>query len=411
MATVFLVFIVSILVLEYILGLVSKKLTISNFNTELPKEFEGYYDNEKYSKSQEYTRDNLKFSLIENSFSTLLIITFILIGGFNYIDIYARSFGFDSIFTGLIFTGLLMLGSSIISLPFSVYSTFVIEEKYGFNKTTAKTFFLDLIKGIVLSVLIGGVVLYGILFFFESFPKFAWLYSWLGMIIFSITMFFLAPIIIMPLFNKFTPLEDGELKEKIDIYAKKQKFKMKGIYTMDGSKRSTKLNAYFTGFGKFRRIVFYDTLVEKISANEIVSVLAHEMGHFKLKHIFKGLINSILTMGLMFFILSLFINNQDLFTAFKMENISIYGSLIFFGFLYSPISMIISIFGNIKSRKHEYEADKYAVDTTEDRENMITALKKLSVENMSNLTPHPFNVFMYYSHPPVLERIRIIEKI
>ena len=411
MSTFFLIFILSIIVLEYILGLVSKRLTISNFKTELPKEFEGYFDNKKYSKSQEYTRDNLKFSLIENSFSTLLIITFILIGGFNYIDIYARSFGFDSIFTGLIFTGLLMLGSSIISLPFSIYSTFVIEEKYGFNKTTAKTFFIDLIKGMVLSALIGGIVLYGVLFFFESFPNLAWLYSWLGMIIFSITMFFLAPIIIMPLFNKFILLEDGELKEKIYIYAKKQDFKMKGIYTMDGSKRSTKLNAYFTGFGKFRRIVFYDTLVEKLSANEIVSVLAHEMGHFKLKHIFKSLINSILTMGLMFFILSLFINNQDLFTAFKMENISIYGSLIFFGFLYSPISMIISIFGNIKSRKHEYEADKYAVDTTDDKENMVTALKKLSVENMSNLTPHPFNVFMYYSHPPVLERIKEIEKL
>ena len=409
MATVFFVFILSVIVLEYILGLVSKKLTISSFRTELPDEFRGFYDDEKYSKSQEYTRANLKFSLIENSFSTLLIILFIVFGGFNYIDIYARSFGFDSIVTGLIFTGILMLGSSILSLPFSLYGTFVIEEKFGFNKTTIKTFFIDLIKGMILSVILGGIVLYGILFFFESYPELAWLYTWLAMIIFSIVMFFLAPIVIMPLFNKFTPLEDGELKEKISIYAKKQNFKMKGIYTMDGSKRSTKLNAYFTGFGKFRRIVFYDTLVEKLSADEIVSVLAHEMGHFKLKHVFKGLINSIIIMGVMFFILSLFINNKDLFTAFKMENVSIYGSLIFFAFLYSPISMLISIYGNIKSRKHEYEADKYAVDTTENKEDMVTALKKLSVENMSNLTPHPFNVFMYYSHPPVLERIRVIE--
>ncbi len=209
----------------------------------------------------------------------------------------------------------------------------------------------------------------------------------------------------MPLFNKFTPLDDGELKEKITSYANGQQFAMQGIFTMDGSKRSSKLNAFFTGFGKFRKIVFYDTLVEKLSTDEIVAVLAHEMGHFKLKHIFIMLLSSIIQTGIMFFLLSLTLSNSNLFQAFGMSNVSTYASLIFFGFLYSPVNLLVSILFNIISRKHEYEADAYAAKTTNMPEKLISGLKQLSQENLSNLTPHPFHVFLHYSHPPVLERI------
>jgi STE24 endopeptidase len=222
---------------------------------------------------------------------------------------------------------------------------------------------------------------------------------------------FIAPAIIMPIFNKFIPLEEGELKQAIEAYARSQEFKLKGIFTMDGSKRSTKTNAFFTGFGGFRRIVLFDTLVKKHVVKELVSILAHEMGHYKKKHILKSIVISILTTGLMFCILSLFINNRELFAAFKMQETSVYASLLFFGFLYSPIQMVLSIFGNMLSRRHEYDADAYAVNTYKDPVAMIAALKKLSVENLSNLTPHPLKVFLSYSHPPILERIRAIRSI
>ena len=249
------------------------------------------------------------------------------------------------------------------------------------------------------------------LWFFQVAGSLAWLYCWIAVTVFILILQFLAPVLIMPLFNKFTPLEDGELTERITDYARDQQFAIKGIYTMDGSKRSTRLNAFFTGFGRFRRIVFFDTLIKKLTTNEIVAVLAHEMGHFKRRHIFKMMAASILQMGIMFYILSLFLDNRQLFAAFGMEYISIYGGLIFFGFLYSPVSTLLSIFFNLFSRKHEYEADAWAVTTTQRPQDLISGLKKLSVHNLSNLTPHPFDVFINYSHPPVLQRIRAIEQL
>ncbi|HIJ21259.1 MAG TPA: M48 family metallopeptidase, partial [Deltaproteobacteria bacterium] len=236
-------------------------------------------------------------------------------------------------------------------------------------------------------------------------------YCWIALTLFQLFLLFIAPVVIMPIFNKFVPLEEGELKTAIREYAEEQGFKMKGIFSMDGSKRSTKSNAFFTGFGRFRRIVLFDTLIEKHSVDELVSILAHEIGHYRKKHIFKSVLISILTTGLMFFILSLFINNKDLFAAFQMQETSIYASLFFFGFLYAPIETVVGILGNILSRRHEYEADAYAIKTTHKPQAMITALKKLSVDNLSNLTPHPLKVFLGYSHPPVLERIRAIDHI
>ena len=402
------IIILSILIGTYLLNLIVDIINVRHVKTALPEEFEGFYDKTEYKKSQEYLRENTRFGIISDSITTPITIAFIIFGGFNIVDQFARGFNLGSIPTGLIFAGMLMLASQIIHIPLEVYDTFVIEEKYGFNKTTPKTFILDLLKSWVLGAVIGGIVLAAVLWFFEKIGPWAWLYCWIAITVFQIFLMFIAPVVIMPIFNKFEPLKECDLKKAIEDYAGAQSFKMKGVFTMDGSKRSTKSNAFFTGFGKFRRIALFDTLIEKHSVEELVSVLAHEMGHYKKKHILKTIVLSILTTGLMFYILSLFINNTELFAAFKMQETSIYASLFFFGFLYVPVEMILSIFGNALSRRHEYEADAYAVETYRKPESMILALKKLSTDNLSNLTPHPLKVFLSYSHPPVLERIRAI---
>ncbi|MCP4683035.1 MAG: M48 family metallopeptidase [Desulfobacterales bacterium] len=405
-----LVLILTILIGSYLIDLVLELLNVRHLQTELPQEFAGYYDAKEYKKSQEYLRENTRVGIICDTITTPITIAFVILGGFNLVDQFARGFGLGSILTGLIFAAVLMLASQIIQIPFSIYDTFVIEEKYDFNKTTPKIFILDILKSWLLAAIIGGIVLSVILWFFEKTGSWAWLYCWMAMTTFQIFLMFIAPVTIMPLFNKFLPLEDDELKDAIENYATSQDFKIKGVFMMDGSKRSTKSNAFFTGFGKFRRIVLFDTLIEKHETDELVSILAHEVGHYKKRHISKSLIISILTSGIMFYILSLLINNRALFEAFKMQELSIYASLFFFGLLYTPIDMLFSIFGNILSRRHEYEADSYAVKTYGRPGSMIEALKKLSVDNLSNLTPHPLKVFLGDSHPPVLERIRAMRE-
>ncbi len=268
---------------------------------------------------------------------------------------------------------------------------------------------MDLLKGLGLSAVIGGTVLSVVLWFFEYAGEYAWLYCWIATTLFTIFMQFIAPTWIMPLFNKFIPLEDGELRNAILSYADSVNFPLKNVFVMDGSKRSTKSNAFFTGFGKNKRIALFDTLIEKHTVGELVAVLAHEIGHYKKKHILQGMIISILHMGVVFYLLSIFLTHKGLFDAFYMEEMSIYAGLIFFGMLYSPIEMILSIFMQIFSRKNEYEADRFAAQTTAQPESMINALKKLSADNLSNLTPHPLYVFFNYSHPPTLERIRAIK--
>ena len=406
----FLIIILCVLIGTYLLDLVVEILNARHVETELPEEFRDCYDAGKYKKSQEYLKENTHFGIVTDSIVTPLTIAFILLGGFNLVDRFARSFGLGSILTGLIFVGVLMLASQILLIPFSIYGTFVIEEKYGFNKTTPKTFVLDIFKIWLLGALIGGIILSVVLWFFEKAGPWAWLYCWFAITFFQLFLTFIAPVVIMPIFNKFFPLEEDDLKTAINDYAGSQDFKMKGVFTMDGSRRSTKSNAFFTGFGKFRRIVLFDTLIKKHTTEELVSVLAHEMGHYKKRHILQTMVISVLTTGLMLYILSLFINNRELFAAFRMQEMSVYASILFFAFLYSPIEMIFSVFGNILSRRNEYEADSYAVKTYKKPLSMIAALKKLSVENLSNLTPHPLKVFLSYSHPPVLERIRAIRK-
>ncbi|MDD4873022.1 MAG: M48 family metallopeptidase [Kiritimatiellae bacterium] len=404
----YLIIILLILAGRYLVELIADWLNVKAIQTDIPAEFNGYFDAEKYRKSQNYLRDNTSFGIITDSFDTIVTIIFIIIGGFNFVDHIARHFNLGPIATGLVFAGILILATKLLNLPFSFYDTFVLEEKYGFNKTTLKIFILDIIKSLVLITILGGVIFSAVLWLFEKTGTLAWLYCWITISLFQVLMIFIAPYVIMPLFNKFIPLEDGELKSAIENYAKSQNFKIKGVFKMDGSKRSAKSNAFFTGFGKSRRIVLFDTLIAKHTVPELVAVVAHEMGHYKKRHITKAIIRSIALTGFTLFLLSIFIGNKKLFDAFKMEHTSIYASLFFFGFLYSPIAMLVSLVENVISRKHEYEADTYAVHTCGNAEAMINALKKLSVDNLSNLTPHPFKVILNYGHPPILERIKAI---
>ncbi|MCK4767571.1 MAG: M48 family metallopeptidase [Desulfobacula sp.] len=403
--------ILTTLIGSYLIDNIADFLNLGNLNQPLPKEFNNHYKPEKYIESQNYLKANTKFGFITSSVDLIIILVFWFSGGFQTIDSFVRSFNFGSIVSGLFFTGILLFLKLVISLPFSIYSTFVIEEKFGFNKTTPRLFFTDLIKSIVLSAALGGILLSLILGFLEFGGRLAWIYCWAASAVFLLIVHYIVPTWIMPLFNKFTPLEDGPLKESILNYAKSIDFALSNIFVMDGSKRSRKSNAFFTGFGKNKRIVLFDTLIKEQSIEELVSVLAHEMGHFKKKHIIKRLISGIFQMGFVFYLISIFISNEGLFHAFFMKEISIYAGLIFFGMLYSPIDLFLSILLQISSRKDEYEADRFAAETIKDNMPLINALKKLSAHNLSNLTPHPFYVFLNYSHPPVLERINTLKSL
>jgi len=391
--------------------LIVELLNVASVSPEIPAEFAGYYDGEKYAASQNYLKEKTLFSLIGDGFWLAVSLVFIYAGGFNFADRIARGFGFGEILTGLVFAGLLFFASQPLRIPFSIYETFVIEEKYGFNKTTPATFIADLLKGWLLGLVLGGGIFAVILWLFGSAGSAAWAWCALAVILFQLFAAFIAPVTILPLFNKFIPLDDGGLKESIEAYASSQSFALGGLYKMDGSRRSTKSNAFFTGFGRFRRIALFDTLIAGHTVEEIVSILAHEIGHYKKRHILKSLALSAVTTVLMFFILSLFIGSRALFDAFGMEYVSAYAGIVFFGFLYSPISMILSVLTCAVSRTHEYEADRFAVETYGRPDAFVDALKKLSVNNLSNLTPHRLKVIVEYTHPPVLERIKEIRSI
>ncbi len=407
---IYFIIILSAITVDFVLDLVSNYLNLKSLSKELPKEFDGVYDEETYTKSQEYTKVVTRFGFITGAFDLIVTLAFWFSGGFNWLDQIVRAWGFGELITGLLFITLLMIAKSIISLPFSIYSTFVIEERFGFNKTTPKTFITDMLKGLALGAIIGIPVLAGILSFFMFTGSLSWLYAWGAVTIFTLVMQYVAPTWIMPIFNKFTPLEEGELRTAIENYTAKVDFPLQGLFVIDGSKRSSKSNAFFTGFGKNKRVALYDTLIENHTNEELVAVLAHEIGHYKKKHIIKGMITSILHTGVLFYLLSIFLNVEGLFDAFYMESMSVYAGLIFFGMLYAPIEMILSIFMQMSSRKHEFEADAFAAETTGKPEDMISTLKKLSKDNLSNLTPHPFYVFLNYSHPPVLQRIKAIRE-
>jgi STE24 endopeptidase len=404
----FAVIILAALLFGYLLDLLADALNLKSLRSPLPDEFRDVYDQERYDKSQSYTLTRTRFGFVTETFGLLLILAFWFAGGFNYLDQWVRSFGFGTIPTGLLFIGILSVGQSLITLPFGIYSTFVIEERFGFNKTTARTFITDLLKGLALSLALGAPLLAGVLYFFEAAGSAAWLYVWALITAFTLGVQYIAPTWIMPLFNKFEPLEEGELRTAIMAAADKAGFPLQGVFRIDGSKRSSRANAFFTGFGRNKRIALYDTLIEKHTTDELVNVLAHEIGHYKLRHIQTGMVAGIAQTGLMLALLQYFLTAEGLFDAFYMEEMSVYAGLLFFGMLYSPVSMILSIFMQMQSRRHEYQADAFAAQTTGQPEVMISALKKLSADNLSNLTPHPFYAFLNYSHPPVLQRIKAL---
>ncbi len=406
-----LIVIIIILLSSHIIETVASYLNIKNISNDIPNEFKDIYDQIEYRHSQNYLHVTTIFSILQNSFNLLLIILFLLYGGFNLIDTWARGFNFSPVITGVIYIGTLLFCISFLNIPFSIYSTFVIEEKFGFNRSTIPTFIADIIKTTLLTAAIGIPLLSLILLFLMKAGTFSWLYCWAGVFLFSVVMQFLAPVLILPLFNTFTPLEEGELRDAIDLYSQKERFHLQGIYTMDGSKRSTKLNAFFTGFGKFRKIVLFDTLIEKLAVQEIVAVLAHEMGHLKLNHIKKKMLLYGIQTGIMFFILSIFLRNHELIRSLGMAEYSIYTSIVFFSFIYSPVNLFLSILLNWISRRHEFEADEYSVKTTGHPDALISGLKTLSKTNLSNLSPHPFFVLLNYTHPPILVRIQRIRQI
>lgn len=397
--------IIAILIINFIVDKVLDALNAKHFNDALPADLQDVYDETEYKKSQNYKATNYKFGILTSTFSIILTLGFLIFDGFEFVDNIARSYSDNSIIIALIFFGIIMIGSDIITTPFSYYSTFVIEEKFGFNKTTVKIFILDKIKGWLMMAIVGGGILALIIWFYQSIGANFWLYAWGLVAIFVLFMNMFYSKLIVPLFNKQTPLEAGGLRDKIAAYAETVGFKLDKIFIIDGSKRSTKANAYFSGFGSEKRVTLYDTLINDLDEDEIVAVLAHEIGHYKKKHVIFNLISSILLTGLTLYILSLFISNPMLSNALGVETPSFHIGLIAFGMLYSPISEITGLIMNLFSRKFEYQADDYAKNTFK-AEPLITSLKKLSKNSLSNLTPHPAYVFMHYSHPTLLERIR-----
>jgi len=385
-------------------------LNIRILREDLPKAFCGVYNKRKYKKSQEYLRAVTKFQFITSSFHILVFFCFWFGKGFPFIDQYFRSWNFGPIITGLFFIGSLLICSAFLHLPFQLFSTFVIEEHFGFNNTNWKTFLMDMVKYFFLTIVLGLPLLSSILFLFEYAGTNAWWLAWISATFFLLAVQYIAPTWIMPLFNKFIILEEGELKNAIMSYAHSIKFPLDNVMVMDGSRRSDKSNAFFTGFGKNKRIVLYDTLIKQNTTKQLLAVIAHEMGHYKKKHILQMTAISIAQSGIVFFILSICITNPNLFNAFFMEHLSVYAGLIFFVFLYSPATFFMDILFNIISRRNEYKADEFAVKTTVNPEALADALKKISMNNFANLTPHPLYVFLNYSHPPILERIRHILK-
>ena len=394
-----------ILIGEFILATVMNYLNAKRFKDPIPTEVADVFNAEEYKKSQAYKLTNYKFGIITSVFSLVLILAFLLFGGFAWVDQVAQNISNNSIVQALIFFGIIMIGSDILNLPFSYYQTFVIEEKFGFNKTTKATFFIDKLKQWLMTIIVGGIILSLILWFFQWAGTNFWLYTWALITIFTLFMNLFYSKLIVPLFNKQEPLEAGSLKSKIENYAAEVGFDLQNIFVINGSKRSTKANAYFSGFGKEKRVTLYDTLINDLEEEEIVAVLAHEIGHYKRKHIIYNLATSVLLTGVMLLILSLFIHNPEVSLAIGVDRPSFHAALIGFGILYSPISEITGLLMNHFSRKFEYQADDYAKQTYAALP-LVASLKKLSKNSLSNLTPHPAYVFMHYSHPPLIDRIR-----
>ena len=404
-----LLIIICLVLFNYFFSTILEYINDKNWKTDIPKNMNAFYAKEKYEKARKYSIEKGKISFISSTFSLILVLLLLWFEGYGFIDSFIST-KYDGLFiqSGLFFLTLMIL-SDLIKLPFEYYFTFIIEEKYGFNKTTIRTFLTDKIKKYILAILIGGGILAGTIYLFSYVNNSFWLWLWTGMSIFLIlTNMFYAELIV-PIFNKLKPLNNGSLKNKIEAYSKKVGYSLSKIYVIDGSKRSSKANAFFSGLGSRKTIALYDTLIEKHSEDELVAVLAHEVGHYKKKHILTSLILSILQLGLMCFLFELCLNEENISRALGSDKVVFHLGLVGFGILYSPIGTIVGIFMNILSRKNEFEADAYAKKTFEGS-SLELALKKLSVDNLTNLYPHPLYVFIHYSHPPLLKRLEALSK-
>lgn len=394
----------AIVVLDFLLERILGYLNDKSSKAPIPAELTGVYDKEQYQKSQEYQSVIGKFSNLTASFSFLLTLSALYFGWFGWLDQTIKAFGTSDLFTTLIFFGIIFIGSDLLSTPFSIYSTFVIEERFGFNKTTVKTFLQDKIKGYVLAILIGGLLISALIVLIEMMGNNFWLYFWIIITVFVLFLNVFYTSWILPLFNRLQPIEDGELKSSIEAFSQKVGFPLSNIFVMDGSKRSSKGNAFFSGLGKRKKVVLFDTLIENHTIEELTAVFAHEVGHYKKKHIILSTILSIAQMGVMLFLLSRMIFTSEVSLAMGGEVSTIHLNMLAFAILFSPLSRILGIFMNIISRKNEYEADEYAVKNY-DSTPLIDGLKKMSSDHLSNLTPHPAYVFVNYSHPPLLQRV------
>ena len=402
------VFVLIAVLAHFIVDWLADYMNLSSLSNELPDEFKDVYDSENYSLSQDYLRSKTHLGRLSALVDMGVFLAFWLCGGFGFLDEWIRSWGFPPVLSGVIYIGVLAAAGSLINFPFSWYKTFVIEARFGFNRTTPKLFILDRLKVAALAVVLGIPLLAGILAFFEYAGSLAWLWCWLAVSGFMMVMQIIIPAWIMPLFNRFTPLADGELKESVMSYARNNRFPLSNVFIMDGSRRSAKSNAFFAGFGGKKRLVLFDTLVNQHPPEEIVAVVAHETGHYKKRHLLKMSVLIIIQTGLMFYLLSWFISWPPLFEAFFVARPSVYAGLVFFSLLYGAIDFVLGLVVLYASRRHEYTADRFAVETTGKPGVMAMALKRLSRDNLSNLTPHPFYVFLHYSHPPVSERIDAI---
>ena len=400
--------ILGISVISYLFDQLLDYINLKAQRKDIPAEVEGFYNKQKYQKSLDYQKDQTRFSFITAAVSFLLSLGMLIFGGFGWMDGALRSFFSNEIALALIFFGLIMIVSDLLTIPFQWYGTFVIEEKYGFNKTTVKTFITDKLKGYVLGALIGGALLSVLIYLINSIGPDFWM--WFGILaatfILFVNMFYTS--LILPLFNKLTPLAEGELKTSIEEFAQKINFPLDNIFVMDGSKRSAKANAFFSGIGKKKKIVLYDTLINNHTTEELVAVLAHEVGHFKKKHIIWSYLISIIQIFFVLFVLSKMVFNENLSIALGGSQQAIHLNLIAFGILFSPISSIIGLLMSMLSRKNEFEADAYAKETF-DGKALSNALKKLSVDSLSNLYPHPAYVFFHYSHPPLIQRLEALK--
>lgn len=401
--------IIVIIVSDFLFENYLEYLNIRNMGKKLPAELEGIYDKDKYKKQQAYQRENHRFGMITGTLSFILLLAMFIFFGFAFVDSLVGRLTSNSIIAALLFFGIILFASYLIHLPFSLYDTFVIEEKYGFNKTTPKTFIFDQVKSLVLGAVIGGGLLAIIIFIYQETQSMFWIYAWGVVAFFSVFMAMFYSNLIVPLFNKQTPLEEGTLRNAIQRFADKTNFKLNNIYVINGSKRSSKANAYFTGLGGKKRIVLYDTLIDEMQTDEIVAVLAHEIGHYKKKHVLQGLIISLLQTGAVLFLFSLLIDNPYLSRAMGVEEPNFHIGFIAFGILYSPVSFVLGIFMNRLSRKNEFQADGFAAMKFKP-DPLAEALKKLSQKNLSNLTPHPLYVYFNYSHPPLLQRLKHLGK-